>query len=275
MKSKIVGVTPLDPDSSIPVIPFADLPALHNPVKVSPVTKLVYSLPKKPSRTGSLPSATLSPVKATSSDKDDPSPLKKDAEGFMIPFPVAPGSQPVTPSGDHKPSTFLPRSGGIRTPSFGRAAAAKVVAETTPSSREEMIASRGGRVTPTLSLKKPIDLILKTPTHQRGNNSEPTSVSGANSKTTPNTGTTEPETPTSARRRALYERIRTKSESEGSDKKLVAVTASVRKPGSDATKFRSASVTKLITLEELRRRCILGSLGSVAEAVWMWVVSPL
>ena len=36
MKSKIVGVTPLDPDSSIPVIPFADLPALYNPVRVSP-----------------------------------------------------------------------------------------------------------------------------------------------------------------------------------------------------------------------------------------------
>ena len=86
---------------------------------------------------------------------------------------------------------------------------------------------------------------------------------------TPNTGAPEPETPTSARRRALYERIRTKSESEVSDKKLVAVTASVRRPRSDANKLRSASVTKLITPEELRRRCILGRLHSVAEAVWM------
>jgi len=181
-------------------------------------------------------------------------------------IPVAPGSQTVTPSGNHTPSTsFLLRSGGIRTLSFGRAAAAKAVAETTPSSRKEGVASRGGRATPTLSLKKPIDLILKTPTHQRGNNSEPTSVSGANSKSTPNTGAAEPETPPSARRLALEERVRTKSESEGSDKKPVAVTASVRKSRSDATKFRSARITP----EELRRRRILDSLGSVAEAIWM------
>lgn len=132
------------------------------------------------------------------------------------------------------------------------------------------MASGSGRVTPIFSLKRPVDLIPKTPTHRRGNNDEPTSVSGANSKSASKTSAAEPETPTSARRRALYERIRTKSESESPDKKLVAVTASVRqKSGSEAARVRSSSVTKLITREELRRRCILGRLGSVAEAVWM------
>ena len=273
-KPRLVGVTPLEADSSVPVIPFADLPALPKPAKISGLTELLVSSPNKPSRIGSLLSTTR-PVNATPSDKDAVSPFK-DAEGFMIPFPVAPGSRPVTPSGNHAPSTSLPRSGGIRTPSFGRAAAAKAAAEdTTPSSRAEKIVSGNGRVTPTFSLKKPIDLIPKTPTHQRGNNSELRSTPGANPKPTSNTGVAEPETPSSARRRALYERIRTKSESESPDKKLVAVTASVRKSGADAARFRSASVTKFITPEELRRRCILGRLGGVAEAVWMYVLRPV
>jgi len=261
-KSNIAGVTPLEADSSISIIPFADLPALPEPESLSTFTKLlISSSSNKASRTLSLPCAIPFPVKAAPSDQDDVSPIKKDAEGFMIPFPVATGSRPVTPSGNHAPSTSLPRSGGIRTPSFGRAAAAKATAGTTPSSRGEKLASGSGRVTPTFSLKRPVDLTPKTPTHRRGNNNEPTSS---------NTSAAEPETPTSARRRALYERIRTKSESESPDKKLIAVTASVRKKsGTDAARFRSTSVTKLITPEELRRRCILGRLGSVAEAVWM------
>lgn len=267
-KSNIAGVTPLEADSSISVIPFADLPVLPKPEKSS--TFLVSSSPNKASRILSLPSAIPFPVKTAPSDKDDVSPIKKDTKGFMIPFPVATGPQPVTPSGNHIPSTSLPRSGGIRTPSFGRAAAAKAAAETTPSSRGEKMASGSGRVTPMFSLKKPVDLIPKTPTHRRGNNNEPTSASSANSKSASETSAAEPETPSSARRRALYERIRTKSESESPDKKLVAVTASVRKKsGTDAARFRSASVTKLITPEELRRRCTLGRLGGVAEAVWM------
>jgi hypothetical protein len=272
-KSKIVGVIPLKTDPSIPVIPFADFPALPEPTKSLTSTKLLfYSSPKKPLYTTSIPSAMSPPVKATPSKRDGISPIN-DTEGFMIPFPVAPGSRPATPSGNHAPSTSLPRSGGIRTPSFGRAAAAKAATGTTPLFREEKVANSGGRITPTFSLRKPVDLIPKTPTHRRGNNGNPISVSGASSKSNSNstadTAAAEPETPTSARRRALYERIRTKSESESPNKGLVAVTASVRKSGTDATRSRPASVTKLITTEELRRRCILGRLDSVAEAVWM------
>jgi hypothetical protein len=265
-KSKTLGIT-LEVDSSIPAIPFADLPALSQPPKLTSFTKfLVSSSSNKPSYIGSLPYATSSPVKATPSNKDDVSPIK-DAEGFMVPFPVAPGSRPVTPSGNHAPSTSLPRSGGIRTPSFGRAAAAKSTAGTTLSSKDEKTMGNSGRVTPTF---KPINFIPKTPTHQRRNSNEPTSASGASSTSHSNsTGAAEPETPTSARRRALYERIRTKSESESPDKKLVAVTASVRKSGTGASRSRPASVTRMITPEELRRRCTLGRLGSVAEAVWM------
>jgi len=228
-KPKLVGVTPLEADSSVPVIPFAVLPKLAK----------IYRLslpPNKLSRTGSLLSTTSRPVNATPSDKDALSSFK-DAEGFMIPFPVAPGSRPVTPSGNYAPSTSLPRSGGIRTPSFGRAAAAKAAAETTPSSRAEKIVSGNGRVTPTFSLKKPIGLTPETPTRQGGNYSELRFAPCANFKSASNTSVAEPETPTSARRRALYERIRTKSEPESPDKRLVTVSASVRKSGADAARF--------------------------------------
>lgn len=46
---------------------------------------------------------------------------------------------------------------------------------------------------------------------------------------------------------------------------MVAVQASVRNSGSGGAR----TVTKMINQDELRRRCVLGRLGSVAEAAWM------
>lgn len=167
----------------------------------------------------------------------------------MMPLPGAPGLRSIASSGSNAPSTSLPRSGGIHTPSFGCAAVAKAAAGTAPSSRKTKIAGGTARVAPQFSPRKPIGPISKTPTNQKGNNSETASVSGTNWKSTPSTGTAGPETATNARRRALYARIREKSE-----------------PRSDATEFPSA---ELITHEEPRRRCILGRLDNVAETVWM------
>lgn len=175
----------------------------------------------------------------------------------MIPFPVLPGDRPVTPHGPRPGESpgsgsndgmMTPSSGrrslGIRTPSFGKAAA-KLAAAYTPSS--------DGRITPT-----------STPTNRMVTSvpSTPTNAESSASKTLP-------ETPTSARRAALYERIRVKSESEGDSVKQTAVTASVRSTEKNARNQMPKKVVKMVGPEELRRRCTLGRLGTIAEAVWM------
>jgi hypothetical protein len=91
------------------------------------------------------------------------------------------------------------------------------------------------------------DSLLMTPIHQRGASAE-----------------TAPSTPSTSRRQALYDRIRQKS-----------ITTS-------PTKAKSAEVTggklskeqiQKMGQEEIRRRCLLGRLGGVAESAWMSVKS--
>lgn len=72
---------------------------------------------------------------------------------------------------------------------------------------------------------------------------------------------TAPETPSTSRRAALYERIRKRSEVQAQ---------------SSPTKNRVASTSGMtrdqlmkLSQEELRRRCLLGRLGGVAESIWM------
>ncbi|KAF8665543.1 hypothetical protein AX16_000004 [Volvariella volvacea WC 439] len=73
-----------------------------------------------------------------------------------------------------------------------------------------------------------------------------------------------PATPTTARRQALYERIRQKS-----------LSASPSKSSTDEAQ-KSLSKDQLYKLgqEEIRRRCLLGRLGGVAESVWMLFSNP-
>ena len=85
-----------------------------------------------------------------------------------------------------------------------------------------------------------------TPVHQKGSNAA-----------------TVPETPTTSRRQALYERVRQRS-----------LTASPTKALSNNVMSGKLTRDQMLKLgqEEMRRRCLLGRLGGVAESVWMSVL---
>lgn len=84
-----------------------------------------------------------------------------------------------------------------------------------------------------------------TPVHQIGSNAS-----------------TAPETPTTSRRQALYDRVRQRS-----------LTASPTKALSNEVTGGKLTRDQMLKLgqEEMRRRCLLGRLGGVAESVWMSV----
>lgn len=67
-----------------------------------------------------------------------------------------------------------------------------------------------------------------------------------------------PQTPTSARRQALYERVRQRS-----------LTASPTKGSSIMEEKLTRDQMLKLSQEETRRRCLLGRLAGVAESVWM------
>jgi hypothetical protein len=73
---------------------------------------------------------------------------------------------------------------------------------------------------------------------------------------------TVPETPTSSRRQALMERVRQKSVTNSPTK-----SASAEVKGGKLTKDQMLKLSQ----DEVRRRCLLGRLGGVAESVWMCV----
>ncbi|KAG5643773.1 hypothetical protein DXG03_009652 [Asterophora parasitica] len=88
-----------------------------------------------------------------------------------------------------------------------------------------------------------------TPTHQKGDKS-----------------VNVPQTPTSSRRQALYDRIRQRS-----------LTASPTKAPSSEVKGGKLTREQMMRMgqEEMRRRCLLGRLGGVAESVWMLFSTPV
>jgi hypothetical protein len=99
--------------------------------------------------------------------------------------------------------------------------------------------------TPSTSTSSTVpESVPSTPVHQRG----PSAY-------------TAPQTPTS-RREAIYERVRQRSLSASPTKGRMAY--------SDATggKLTKEQMTKM-GQEEMRRRCLLGRLGGIAESVWM------
>ncbi|KAJ6509956.1 hypothetical protein C8R47DRAFT_1003480 [Mycena vitilis] len=87
-----------------------------------------------------------------------------------------------------------------------------------------------------------------TPVHQRGGTAE-----------------TIPQTPTSSRRAALYERLRQRS-----------LSASPTKAASSEVKGGKLTRDQMLKMgqDELRRRCLLGRLGGIAESVWMMFSTP-
>jgi hypothetical protein len=96
------------------------------------------------------------------------------------------------------------------------------------------------------SSKKTDTFDPSTPVHQKGS-----------------TASTVPETPTTSRRQALYERVRQRS-----------LTASPTKALSNEVAGGKLTRDQMLKLgqEEMRRRCLLGRLGGIAESVWMSVI---
>lgn len=82
-----------------------------------------------------------------------------------------------------------------------------------------------------------------TPVHQRGSHAG-----------------TAPQTPSTSRRQALYERVRQRS-----------LTASPTKSLGNEVPQGTLTRDQMLKMnqEEMRRRCLLGRLGGVAESVWM------
>ncbi|KJA30079.1 hypothetical protein HYPSUDRAFT_175241 [Hypholoma sublateritium FD-334 SS-4] len=88
-----------------------------------------------------------------------------------------------------------------------------------------------------------------TPVHQRGNNETPL------------------QTPTTSRRDALYERIRQRSLS-------MSPTKTPRKESLGSPSKMTRDQMLKMSQDELRRRCLLGRLGGVAESIWMLFSNP-
>ncbi|KAI9056543.1 hypothetical protein FKP32DRAFT_1662919 [Trametes sanguinea] len=251
-------------DKVVPQIPVADLPALpSSAAKPSNLTRLLASSsPKSPAAASILaaPECPGSPTRSTSKAHLLKSPTKKVRGDFAVPFPATPSSSRIgtptsnrilgTPSSNRILGT--PSSSRLQsTPSanriLGTPSMNRVLFPQTPSSRHSRDAdlrtptsartpSLAGSETPTSSDTS----VPSTPVHQRG----------------PDAATV-PQTPTSSRRQALYDRIRARS---------VQNTPTKANP-------TGAPMSKDLLLklgqEEMRRRCLLGRLGGVAESVWM------
>lgn len=219
--------TQLHPDGAVPELPLADIPALAPLAKPSALTqRLVAASPK------ASPTASLSFPSLPTPSSPSRSPKKKSREppsddDFSIPFPLTPAS-PAKPLFPQTPTSSA-RHNRFQTPRH------------LPSRTPSLSPTRSGLLTPsTAGPSTP-----STPRHQTG---------GA------------PDTPSTARRQALYERIRLKS--------LTSTPVKGAKPaelagGSAMTRVQLQKMTQ----DELRRRVLLGRLGGVAESVWMCVPS--
>ncbi|KAL4081759.1 hypothetical protein V8B97DRAFT_1925018 [Scleroderma yunnanense] len=123
----------------------------------------------------------------------------------------------------------------------------------TPSSRHRHPNPLAGLLTPKTPARQRVesdaDSLPTTPASQRGPAAE-----------------TAPATPSTSRRQALYERVRLRSLTTSPTKTKDAEVA-----GSKLTK---AQIQKM-GQEEIRRRCLLGRLGGVAESVWMLFSAPV
>ncbi|KAJ7937193.1 hypothetical protein B0H13DRAFT_2246467 [Mycena leptocephala] len=120
----------------------------------------------------------------------------------------------------------------------------------TPSSRLNRPKAELTPRTPRTSVSSAVEVLPlpSTPVHQRGTTAE-----------------TVPKTPSSSRREALYERLRQRSLSASPTK-----TASSEVKGGKLTRDQMLKMGQ----NELRRRCLLGRLGGVAESVWMMFSTP-
>ncbi|KZT65988.1 hypothetical protein DAEQUDRAFT_486799 [Daedalea quercina L-15889] len=235
---------------TVPNLPTIDLPALPDASKPSALTRLLAaSSPKSPSA-ASILARSSSPTPSSPSKSPSKLPVRsptKKLHEFAVPFPITPSSKAGTPA---KNTLVFPQTPSTRgridplasllTPSSSRSPSR--TSFTTPTSSRTP--SLSGRSTPTASDSGSVP---STPTHQRG----------------PDAATV-PQTPTSSRRQALYERVRQRSLSQSPTKGMFA---------SGSASMSREQLNKL-SQEEMRRRCLLGRLGGVAESVWMLFSNP-
>ncbi|KAJ6629137.1 hypothetical protein B0H10DRAFT_1776954 [Mycena sp. CBHHK59/15] len=188
--------------------------------------------------------SSLTRTLASASPKSSLSPFKLPAS------PSSPTRSPVkTKSDTHQSAIPFPL-----TPSTGSKSPTKnsFLFPQTPSSRSARLSETKQLTprTPTTSISSPSEVLSQpsTPVHQRGVNTA-----------------TVPKTPSSSRRQALYERVRQRS-----------LTASPTKAASSEVIGGKLTRDQMLKMgqEELRRRCLLGRLGGVAESVWMMFSTP-
>ncbi|KAJ7796918.1 hypothetical protein B0H14DRAFT_3887346 [Mycena olivaceomarginata] len=117
-----------------------------------------------------------------------------------------------------------------------------------PSSRLQRPETELTPRTPRTSISPVAEVLLQLSVHQRGPTAE-----------------TVPKTPSSSRREALYERLRRRSLSSSPTK-----AASSEVKGGKLTRDQRLKMGQ----DELRRRCLLGRLGGIAEGVWMMFSTP-
>ncbi|KAG6833719.1 hypothetical protein H0H87_001151 [Tephrocybe sp. NHM501043] len=231
----------LHPDASPPPpIPLADLPELAMPAKISALTRTLASASPK----GNISSISFPPVPSSPSR----SPTKRALQDFAVPFPSSASASTFTSASALSFSPTKKNSVLFPVPSKSPT---KLLFPQTPSRRGaagDLFSPR----TPATSITSSSDappFDPSTPTHQRGKGAA-----------------TVPQTPTSSRRQALYDRVRQKS-----------LTASPTKTPSSEIKGGKLTRDQMVKMgqEEMRRRCLLGRLGGVAESVWMLFSTPV
>ncbi|KAG6855006.1 hypothetical protein C0991_005935 [Blastosporella zonata] len=240
--TKLKAWIDLHPDASpAPTIPLADLPELAMPAKISALTRTLASAsPKGAISSISFPAAPSSPSRSPTK-----SPTKHALRDFAIPFPfIASASSSPTKKNS---SVLFPVPSKSPTKGSG-----SLLFPQTPSRRDKVegpsdLFSPRTPATSITSSESAFD--PSTPTHQKGKDAA-----------------TVPQTPTSSRRQALYDRVRMKS-----------LTASPTKTPSREVKGGRLTRDQMIKIgqEEMRRRCLLGRLGGVAESVWMLFSTPV
>ncbi|KAJ7596609.1 hypothetical protein C8J56DRAFT_291709 [Mycena floridula] len=109
-------------------------------------------------------------------------------------------------------------------------------------------------------------LTLRTPSTSGASISEILSVPSTPVHQRVSSTATPPQTPTSARRQALYERVRQRSLTASPTKNLSSTLM-----GGKLTRDQMQKLSQ----DEMRRRCLLGRLGGVAEGVWMLFSAPV
>ncbi|KAF9222091.1 hypothetical protein BS17DRAFT_784413 [Gyrodon lividus] len=224
---------------------------LESWVKLHPDTTLVPDVPL-----ADLPELPNNTIKASSLTRVLASASPKGAAilANMVPSsPTPPSKSPVKRSSAAR--EFPVPFPITRTPSNEISPSkSHVLFPQTPSSRQKRANPLAGLLTPQTPARKRLeskgsDSLPTTPVHQRGADAE-----------------TAPATPSTSRRQALYDRVRLKSLTSSPVK-----AKSVEVAGGKLTKDQIQKLGQ----EEIRRRCLLGRLGGIAESAWMLFSSPV